>query len=158
VLDNLEETALIYNVYILTKDGLSIFHRKYGGLEYDDALVTGFLSAISSFGRDISGEEIDEIVLEDKQFISTYSENLIFVAYSDKGDKVKKILSKIKEQFIKNYGDIKGEDRKTSVFDDFSPILDEIVGNSGEPGHLHFPEIRKLFDIFKSKTSSKQTM
>lgn len=146
---------MIYNVYILTKDGLSVFHRKYGGLEYDEVLVTGFLSAISSLGRDVSGEEVDEVVLGDKQFISISSENLIFIAYSDKGDKVKKKLFKIKEEFIKNYGDIKSRDKKMSVVNGFGPKLDEIVGSSGETGRLHLPEIRKFFDIFKSKTSSR---
>lgn len=41
--DFCEELALIYNVYILTKDGLCVHHRKYSGQEYDEVLVTGFL-------------------------------------------------------------------------------------------------------------------
>lgn len=145
---------MIYNVYILTKDGLCIHHRKYGSLEYDEELVTGFLGAISSFGRDISGGEIDLIVLGDKQFSSISSKNLIFAAYSDNGDKVKKVLSKIKEEFIKKYGDMDNWSGDKCGVDGFDSILDEIVGNFGEKGHLNFAELGKLFDIFKKKPSS----
>ncbi|MFB0560058.1 MAG: hypothetical protein ACETWM_02315 [Candidatus Lokiarchaeia archaeon] len=149
---------MIYNIYILTRDGLCVLHRMYGGLEYDEALVTGFLSAISSFSRDISGEEFDLIVLGDKQFVSIPSENLIFVAYSDNGDKVKNILFKIKEEFTNNYGQIDSWEGDIGVVRDFVPVLDEIVGNSGETGILDFTEVRKFFDNIKKKTSTIQTV
>lgn len=149
---------MIYNIYILTRDGLCILHRKYGGLEIDEALVTGFLSAISSFSRDISGEEFDMIVLGDKQFVSIPSENLIFVAYSDNGDKTKNILFKIKDEFINSYSQMDSWDGDKSVVKDFVPVLDEIVGNSGDTGLLDFTEVRKFFDTVKKKTSSIQTV
>ncbi len=149
---------LIYNIYILTRDGLCVLHRKYGGLEYDEALVTGFLSAISSFSRDISGEEFDLIVLGDKQFVSIPSENLIFVAYSDNGDKIKNTLLKIKEEFTDNYGHVDSWVGDTSAVRDFVPVLDGIVGNSGETGLLNFTEVRKFFDNIREKTNSIQTV
>jgi len=153
-----EAATLIYNVYILTRNGLCVLHRKYGGLEYDEALITGFLSAISSFSRDISGEEFDMIVLGDKQFVAIPSENLIFVAYSDNGDKIRDVLLKIKEEFIERYGQLDDWVGDESVASDFIPVLDEIVGNSGETGLLDFSEVRKFFDNVKKKISSIQTM
>lgn len=147
---------MIYNIYILTKDGLCVLHRKYGGPDYDEALVTGFLSAISSFSRDISGEEFDMIVLGDKQFVSIPSGNLIFVAYSDNGDKIRNILLKIKEQFINNYGRIESWGGDVKEVREFVPVLDDLVGNSGEPGFLDFKEVRKFFDDIKERTSSIQ--
>jgi hypothetical protein len=122
-------------------------------LDYDEELVTGFLSTISSFGRNISGGEFDRIVMGNKQFVSISSENLIFTALSDNGDKVKKLLTKIKEEFIKRYGDTDSWSEDTCGVDGFDPILDEIVGNSGEPGRLNFKEIGKFFDVFKKKPS-----
>ena len=148
-----EESKLIYNVYILTKDGLCIHHRKYGGSDYDEELVTGFLSTISSFGRNISGGEFDLIVMGNKQFVSISSENLIFAAYSDNGDKIKKQLSKIKEEFIKRFGDTDSWSGESCGVDGFDPVLDGIVGDSGEPGRLNFKEIGKFFDTFKKKPS-----
>ncbi len=153
-----EAATLIYNVYILTRNGLCVLHRKYGGLEYDEALITGFLSTISSFSRDISGEEFDMIVLGDKQFVAIPSENLIFVAYSDNGDKIRDVLLKIKEEFIERYGQLDDWVGDESVASDFIPVLDEIVGNSGETGLLDFSEVRKFFDNVKKKISSIQTM
>jgi hypothetical protein len=40
---------MIHNVYILRRDGLCVLHRKYGSLEVDENLVSGFLSAFSDF-------------------------------------------------------------------------------------------------------------
>lgn len=108
-------------------------------------------------GKSISGEEFNTIVLGDKQFVSISSENLIFAAYSDSGDKVKKVLSKIKEEFIKNYGETNSWNEDSCGVDGFDTILDGIVGKSGETGRLNFTEIGKLFDVFKKKPSSTQT-
>ena len=51
------EHGLISNVYI-TVDGASVFHMKYWGDSVEPNLVTGFLSAIASFAREVSKEAV----------------------------------------------------------------------------------------------------
>nr|MDO8099543.1 hypothetical protein [Candidatus Njordarchaeota archaeon] len=51
------EHGLISNVYI-TVDGTSVFHVKYWGDSVEPNLVTGFLSAIASFAREVSKEAV----------------------------------------------------------------------------------------------------
>jgi hypothetical protein len=43
----------IHNVYIIV-DGVVVFHRMYGSIEKDSALVSSFLGAMASLSRDIS--------------------------------------------------------------------------------------------------------
>ncbi|MEX2725071.1 MAG: hypothetical protein Q6366_002225 [Candidatus Freyarchaeota archaeon] len=149
---------MIYDLYILTKEGLCVLHRKYGSLNYDETLITGFLSAISSFSRDISGEELELIVMGDKQFVSIPSENMFFVAYSDKGDKLKSTLLRIREEFIKKYGNIGAPTIDKSDINEFITILDKIVGKSGEPGLLDLSDVKKLFDDVKKKIAAIPTL
>jgi len=44
----------IHNVYIAV-DGVVVFHRVYGSIEMDSALVSSFLGAVASLSRDITG-------------------------------------------------------------------------------------------------------
>nr|MDO8134012.1 hypothetical protein [Candidatus Njordarchaeum guaymaensis] len=51
------EHGSISNVYIIV-DGASVFHVKYWGESVEPNLVTGFLSAIASFAREVSKEAV----------------------------------------------------------------------------------------------------
>jgi len=51
------EHGSISNVYIIV-DGASVFHVKYWGQSVEPNLVTGFLSAIASFAREVSKEAV----------------------------------------------------------------------------------------------------
>jgi hypothetical protein len=52
-----EDHGLISNVYIIV-DGTSVFHVRYWGDSVEPNLVTGFLSAIASFAREVSKEAV----------------------------------------------------------------------------------------------------
>lgn len=51
------EHGSISNVYIMV-DGAAVFHVKYWGVSVEPNLVTGFLSAMASFAREVSQEGV----------------------------------------------------------------------------------------------------
>nr|MDO8097567.1 hypothetical protein [Candidatus Njordarchaeota archaeon] len=52
-----ESEIQIHNVYIII-DGVVVFHRVYGSIDRDPALVSGFLGAVAELSREISGHGI----------------------------------------------------------------------------------------------------
>jgi hypothetical protein len=124
--------AMIHNFYLLKKSGECIIHRKYGSLETDENLVTGFLSAIFSFGRNISGCNIESVLMDDKKFIYVINGDAIFAAYTDRDDVVKDKLEELSQEFTKNYGNLENWDGDRDKFVEFLPRLDDVFGVTGK--------------------------
>ncbi|WXG40198.1 MAG: hypothetical protein WED07_05145 [Candidatus Freyarchaeum deiterrae] len=148
---------MIHNIYILQREGLCVLHRKYGSLEADEDLVSGFLSAMTSFGKNISGKEVESVIFGDKKFVSIPSEHLIFVSYCDTGDEVKNVLSNVRDNFIKSYGNLQGWDGERGAFESFLTKLDEIVGSRGKEGIFHSDSTEEILNNLKQgKVSAKE--
>ncbi|MGQ9720324.1 MAG: hypothetical protein ACUVXA_03270, partial [Candidatus Jordarchaeum sp.] len=132
-------------------------HRKYGSLETDEDLVSGFLSALSDFGRNISGKELESVIFSDKKFVSMPSEHLIFVSYSDTEDDVKDVLKEIKDAFVDSYGSILWWTGNRDAFQEFLPKLDKIVGTKGKEGKFVRSEAEEILNKLKEgKISPKE--
>nr|MDO8079955.1 hypothetical protein [Candidatus Freyarchaeota archaeon] len=148
---------MIHNIYILQRDGMCVLHRKYGSLEADEDLVSGFLSALTSFGKTISGKDVESVILGDKKFVSIPSEHLIFVSYCDKEDEVRNMLANIREDFINSYGSLQGWNGERSGFEGFLVKLDKIVGSKGNEGIFNFSETEEILNNLKEgKVSAKE--
>ncbi|WXG40119.1 MAG: hypothetical protein WED07_04730 [Candidatus Freyarchaeum deiterrae] len=107
-------------------------HRKYGSLETDENLVTGFLSAMFSFGRNISGCNIESVLMDDKKFIYVINGDVILAAYTDRDDVVKEKLELLSNEFSTRYGNLENWDGDRDKFAEFLPKLDEVLGCTGE--------------------------
>ena len=55
--DSSESEFSIHNIYIIV-DGVVVFHRLYGSIEKEPALVSSFLGAMVSLSREISGQGV----------------------------------------------------------------------------------------------------
>ncbi|MGQ9723221.1 MAG: hypothetical protein ACUVXA_18110 [Candidatus Jordarchaeum sp.] len=97
----------------------------------DENLVSGFLSAVFSFGSNISGRNIESVFLKDKKFVFLVINNLILGAYTDRDDSVKDKLEIVRDEFIRDYGNLEDWDGDRDRFVDFSSKLDQIFGSSG---------------------------
>jgi hypothetical protein len=56
-MDEKESGIEIHNVYIII-DGVVVFHRIYGSIDRDPALVSGFLGAVAELSREITGQGV----------------------------------------------------------------------------------------------------
>ncbi|MBS7248292.1 MAG: hypothetical protein QXN15_04165 [Candidatus Jordarchaeales archaeon] len=135
---------MIHNVYIMRRSGECLISRKYGSLEADDDLVTGFLSAILNFGEQIDGERVESIVMGNKKFVYTAMNDIIFIAYADKDDPVKESLELIGQKFMEKYGEALREWKgDKSIFEDFMKTMDEVLGEEGRGRDM------KMDDVFE---------
>lgn len=99
---------MIQNVWILEKDtGRPVFNKRFGSIEAQDILLSGFLSAVYSFAEsEISGLGIESIEMGEYIFIYCFSHNLLFVLAADKEDKastLKMQVDYIKTSFLQEF-------------------------------------------------------
>jgi hypothetical protein len=97
---------LIQSFFLIDKTGLCYLSRNYAQLDFDDALLGGFLAAIESLGAKLFKEEgaINEIDYGHSKFVyAVDSKNeLIAVAIVDKAANstpIKNALSELLEEF-----------------------------------------------------------
>jgi hypothetical protein len=109
-------SQLIHNVYILKKTGESLLHGYYGSIEVDESLITGFLSAISSFAEEIGAESVDPIIFA------------VCIDREEDAKKIEFVLRKIKDKFMAAHRtDIEAYSGDLSVFKVFYKEMDDIV-------------------------------
>lgn len=126
---------MIHNVYILKKTGENLLHGYYGSIEVDESLITGFLSAISSFAEEIGAESVESLIMKNMKFVyaldTSTPDSIIFAVCVDREEeqrKIENILRKIKEAFMTAHkSDLEAYTGDLSVFKEFYKDMDEIV-------------------------------
>jgi hypothetical protein len=101
----------IHNVYVIV-DGVVVFHRSYGSIKRDSALVSSFLGAITSLAREISDRgvlksiEMPPVKIGVAQVMET-PQVLIAVATSQNFPEfaLNRVLNNISMAFLNKYAD-----------------------------------------------------
>ncbi|MFX1297326.1 MAG: hypothetical protein ACFFD2_21035 [Promethearchaeota archaeon] len=101
---------MIHNFYIIKKNGICVFHKKFGSLEEDPQSMAGFLTAISMFSEATVGENIK--ILETNNFKFTFNSDtkFTFITFTDNSDRhknIQKLLDNIKNCFYKKFPKLK---------------------------------------------------
>lgn len=127
---------MLHNLYLIHNfTGICLIHRKYGTIEFNQDLVSGFLTALKDFSVEFSkgSGELKIIDMQVFYLLLVFKEGILCTAAADKNDDAKityKALSDIIDKFSKKYGDViqtwSGDIR---VFRDFEPVIDEILQN-----------------------------
>lgn len=127
---------MIHNVYIIDqKTGICLLHRKYGSIEFNQDLVSGFLTALKDFSIEFSkgSGELKVIDMQVFYLMLVFREGVLVTAAADKNDDAKithKALNNIIDKFMSKFGNIldnwSGDVR---IFRDFSEKVDKILKN-----------------------------
>ena len=119
---------MIQSFFLLNKGGMCYLSRNYSALEFDDALIGGFLAAIESFGTKVFKEgAISEIDYGSFKFVYTYEKELIAVAIVDDNidtEPVRKGLSELIHEFVMVYNLERLAEGNLSGLEDFIPYID----------------------------------
>jgi len=145
---------LIQALYILIADsGLCVLDRKYGQAEMDPNLISGFLTALIQFGRELSeGNRVHVIDFGAFDICLSLKENVIVAASVDKTDDknaAMAVLADVNNKFVSNYRTILVNwDGNLEPFDVFTGELDEITKNGKAS------ELKTIVPLLKGKVSS----
>jgi hypothetical protein len=150
----MELYTLIQAIYILIADsGLCVLDRKYGQAEMDPNLISGFLTALIQFGRELSeGNRVHVIDFGAFDICLSLKENVIVAATVDKTDDknaAMAVLADVNNNFVSKYKTILiNWDGNLEPFDVFTNELDEITKNGKAS------ELKTIVPILKGKVSS----
>ena len=126
---NLEHILVLYK-----GTGTCIFFKSFGSEEIDPELISGFISAISSFGKDlVSQEELNEISYGDKMLLLSDGENIRVALVL--GKKASLILRRNLMEFIhvfeKSYAnELPNWRGQLNIFRDAGILIDDVLNTS----------------------------
>ncbi len=144
---------MIQALYILVADsGLCVLDRKYGQAEMDPNLISGFLTALISFGQELSsGNRVHVIDFGAFDICLSLKNNIIVAATVDKtddGNAAMAILADVNNEFVKKYATLlESWDGNLEPFESFMPVVDRIT-KDGKAS-----ELKILVPILKGKVS-----
>jgi hypothetical protein len=122
-------------VYVLIADsGLCVLDRKYGEADMDPNLISGFLTALIQFGRELSdGNRVHVIDFGVFDICLSLKNNIIVAATVDKvddGNAAMAVLGEVNNAFSQQYGSMLVEwDGNLEPFESFYAVLDDITKN-----------------------------
>lgn len=140
---------LIQNVYVIrSASGLCLLSRRYGEIQFNEDLISGFLTALRDFSKEVTGGEGIIRVLDMKSYnvILVFRENLMIAAGVDKHDNkniAMTALGKVLNQFMEKYN-LEKWDGNISMFKGFESNIDEIL-ESGKISDIPvpYPKLKK---------------
>jgi hypothetical protein len=127
---------MIENLWILIKEGgVLVFSKNYIELKIkDDDLIAGFLSAVDSFVKETTNEQIKSIIMRGRKFSYIVGDNLIIVISTNQSDNdvlIQDLLKAIKIKFFEKYKEnIRNFSGNTGYFTNFDKELGEILAKS----------------------------
>ncbi|MCK5237987.1 MAG: hypothetical protein KAR33_00480 [Candidatus Thorarchaeota archaeon] len=144
---------MIQALYVLIADsGLCVLDRKYGEGEMDPNLISGFLTALISFGQELSsGNRVHVIDFGAFDICLSLKNNVIVAATVDKtddGNAAMAVLAEVNNEFVKKFSSVLQDwDGNLEPFEEFMPKIDEIT-KDGKAS-----EMRIVVPILKGKVS-----
>jgi len=140
-------------VYILIADsGLCVLDRKYGEADMDPNLISGFLTALIQFGRELSdGNRVHVIDFGAFDICLSLKDNVIVAATVDKvddGNAAMAVLGEVNTAFSRKYGNMLAEwDGNLEPFESFYMKVDEITKEG------HASETKIVVPVLKGKVN-----
>ncbi len=122
---------MIRDVYVLKRTGEVLVHKAFSKRGVDEAIFSGFYSALSAFAEELGHGGIETIQMGDVSFYYEHSEDLLFAIASDKAHNpkdVKNVLTEVKRQFIDKFADrVADWDGNPTPFKKFGKDIELIV-------------------------------
>ncbi|MFX1301993.1 MAG: nitrilase-related carbon-nitrogen hydrolase [Promethearchaeota archaeon] len=125
---------MILKIFIIGPGGVPCYSKDFiEQINIDNSIISGFLTGISNFAKEIKGGEIKALVFKNFNFIYSYSIefNCIFVIVIDINDLEEEARSKVelmKKEFIKRYKPyLENWTGNVSVFQEFDEFIEKNI-------------------------------
>jgi len=127
---------VILKIFIIGPGGVLCYSKNFiEEFDMDEMMISGFLSAISSFAKEIKGGEISALIFKNFNFVYSYyiEFDCIFVIVIDKEESEEDAQNKVnlmKNEFINRYRPyLEKWTGKTNVFEDFDDFVETYIFN-----------------------------
>ncbi|WXG46381.1 MAG: hypothetical protein WED05_06910 [Candidatus Atabeyarchaeum deiterrae] len=150
---------MIRNVWVIEKlSGRCLFHLAYEKELKEPDLISGFLSALTSFSEaELKGERLSVVETEGRKWVYRYVEPLIFVVTGAKKDPeshLKAQVSYLANVFLDAFPELKAETARgffekwsgdRNYFGRLEPLVDQLVGQWSEVDQVN--KAAKALDV-----------
>ncbi len=125
---------MIENLWIISKGGLPYFELRPAKSGTEKVLLSGFLTAVESFVREATDNEIESINLSKKRITYSIDKDLIFVICTDEDANqlmINRFVEVVKKEFWKKYRkEISTDLIDYAVFDSFSEVVEKMISET----------------------------
>jgi Cdc6-like AAA superfamily ATPase len=125
---------MISKIFIIGPGGILCYSKDFfSKVDKDDEIVSGYITAVSDFAREIKGGKIESLIFKNFKLVYSYSidYNCIFVIVIDKDDSEQKArmnLDLMKSEFIERYrAYLENWTGIVNVFHDFDDFVEENI-------------------------------
>jgi hypothetical protein len=153
---------LIHNLYLIhSHTGICLIHRKYGSIEFNQDLVSGFLTALKDFSVEFSkgSGELKVIDMQVFYLMLVFKEGVLVTAAADKNDDSKimhKKLNEVIDMFLDEFDDkLESWSGDVRIFRGFEEKFDKLLENGKVAEVALKIPILKIFKKDFKKTQSK---
>ncbi len=155
---------MIHSIYVIQQTtGVCILYRRYGTIEFNEDLLSGFLIALKSFSQEVTGGQgaIKVLDMQIYYIILVFHEGILVAAAADKlDDKIlaQNAIQSVLDAFLGQFHNkIESWHGDLSEFTSFYQIIDGIMKNGLIAVVPHKIPILSLFwKDFKKLEASKQ--
>jgi hypothetical protein len=125
---------MIRDVYIIKATGEVLIHKAFSKRGVDDAIFSGFYSALSAFAEELGHGGIETIRMGDVSFFYQHADDLLFAIAADKThdtQTVQSILTDVKQRFLtKHGGSVPTWNGDPVVYKQFGADIEQAVAES----------------------------
>ncbi|MFW9831486.1 MAG: hypothetical protein ACFFD8_06900, partial [Candidatus Thorarchaeota archaeon] len=122
---------MIRDVYVLKRTGEVLVHKAFSKRGVDEAIFSGFYSALSAFAEEMGHGGIETIQMGDVSFYYEHAKDLLFAIAADKSHDAKDVqivLTEVKRQFTEEFANQIAEwDGNPTSFQKFGKAIELIV-------------------------------
>ncbi|MFX1356780.1 MAG: hypothetical protein ACFFA8_05790 [Promethearchaeota archaeon] len=125
---------MISKIFIIGPGGILCYSKDFfSKVDKDDEIVSGYITAVSDFAREIKGGKIESLIFKNFKLVYSYSIefNCIFVIVIDKDDLediARKNLELMKSEFINRYRPyLEKWTGLVNIFSDFDNYIEENI-------------------------------
>ncbi|MHA1448926.1 MAG: hypothetical protein ACTSP4_05845 [Candidatus Hodarchaeales archaeon] len=125
---------LFHNIWIININGTCMLSQAFSGLKFPDTLFSGLLTGISQMFEEVTGRQLNYIVLDDLVVHLHYKSPLIIAIICDTQDKDKitALAEFVATSFLKIYkDDLTEQVLNLDKFTEFTKILEKAANKAG---------------------------
>ena len=129
-----KQAPIVHNVWFISSGGTCLLSRSYSGLTFPDTIFAGLVTGIFDLMGEVTGRLIDRIVT-DELIIHVRRIGEVTVAVicdSENSEPIDELTDLLAQRFADVFiEEVNQEVIDTSVFEDFTPVLDALVSGAG---------------------------
>ncbi|MFW9854234.1 MAG: histone [Candidatus Thorarchaeota archaeon] len=129
-----EKASVVHYVWFISSGGTCLLSRGYSGLKFPDTIFAGLLTGILDLFGEVTGRRIDKFSTDDLTIHCRRIGEITVAVICDSEhgepvDELTELLAKRFDQVFSN--EISMDVIDTSVFEEFTPVLDALVTSAG---------------------------